>query len=105
MTDAKRPGRVRSETRGRTLLITIDNAERRNAFTPEMMRELSDALTQLERDDALWVGVLCAEGDHFTAGLDMPKFFGPGATAQPLPPENVDPFGLSRRTTKPIVTA
>jgi enoyl-CoA hydratase/carnithine racemase len=105
MSDAKRPGKVRSEPRGRTLLITIDNAERRNAFTPEMMRELSDALTRLERDDELWVGVLSAEGDHFTAGLDMPKFFGPGATAQPLPPENVDPFGLARRASKPLVTA
>ncbi|HTO06812.1 MAG TPA: crotonase/enoyl-CoA hydratase family protein [Myxococcota bacterium] len=105
MADTKKPGRVRSEARGRILRITIDNAERRNAFTPEMMRELSDALTELERNDALWVGVLCAEGDHFTAGLDMPKFFGPGATAAPLPAENVDPFGLSRRASKPIVTA
>ncbi|HTO54723.1 MAG TPA: crotonase/enoyl-CoA hydratase family protein [Myxococcota bacterium] len=104
-TDAKRPGRVRSETQGKILRITIDNAQRRNAFTPEMMRELSDALTELERDDELWVGVLCAEGDHFTAGLDMPKFFGPGANPAPLPSENVDPFGLTRRSSKPIVTA
>jgi enoyl-CoA hydratase len=101
----KRPGRVRSERREHVLEIRIDNAERRNAFTPEMMRELSDVLTELDRDDALWVGVLCAEGDHFTAGLDMPKFFGPGATAQPLPAENVDPFGLVRSCRKPIVSA
>jgi enoyl-CoA hydratase/carnithine racemase len=103
--DPKRPGRVRSEALGRVLKITIDNAERRNAFSPEMMRELSDALTELDRNDSLWAGVLCAEGDHFTAGLDMPKFFGPGASAAPLPPENVDPFGLGPRCRKPIVTA
>jgi enoyl-CoA hydratase len=105
MADTKKPGRVRSEARGRILQITIDNAERRNAFTPEMMRELSEALTELERNDALWVGLLCAEGEHFTAGLDMPKFFGPGATAAPLPDGNVDPFGLTTRASKPIVTA
>lgn len=105
MAAEKRPGRVRSERREHVLEIRIDNAERRNAFTPEMMRELSDVLTELDRDDARWVGVLCAEGDHFTAGLDMPKFFGPGATAQPLPAENVDPFGLVRSCRKPIVSA
>jgi enoyl-CoA hydratase/carnithine racemase len=105
LADAKAPGRVRAEARGHVCEIRIDNAARRNAFTPEMMRELSDALTELDRDDALWVGVLCAEGEHFTAGLDMPKFFGPTATAQPLPAANVDPFGLAKRCCKPIVTA
>jgi enoyl-CoA hydratase/carnithine racemase len=73
------PGRVRHETHGHILKITIDNAAKRNAFSPEMMEELSEAYTLLDRSDDLWVGVLCAEGDHFTAGLDMPKFFGPNA--------------------------
>ncbi|MFI5314723.1 MAG: crotonase/enoyl-CoA hydratase family protein [Myxococcota bacterium] len=105
MAEPKPPGRVRSEADGRILKITIDNAQRRNAFTPEMMRELSDALTLLERTDGYWVGVLCAEGEHFTAGLDMPRFFGPGAAVEPLPAGNVDPFGLTKRCSKPIVTA
>jgi enoyl-CoA hydratase len=101
----KAPGRVRSEVNGRILKITIDNAARRNAFTPGMMAELSDAMTRLDRDEALWVGVLCAEGDHFTAGLDMPKFFGPTATARATLEGNVDPFGLGKRCRKPVVTA
>ena len=37
-----------------------------------MMEHLSAALTELENDPELWVGVLCAEGENFTAGLDMP---------------------------------
>ncbi len=98
-------GQVRHQTIGHVLKITIDNPVKKNAFDPDMMLQLSDALTLLERDDDLWVGVLCAEGDHFTAGLNMPKFFGPFATAKPIPEGNIDPFGLANRNTKPIVTA
>jgi enoyl-CoA hydratase/carnithine racemase len=98
-------GRVRSETHGHILKIIIDNPAKKNAFIPEMMEELSAALTELDRNADLWVGVLCAEGDHFTAGLDMPKFFGPTATARSRPEGNVDPFGMGRQCSKPIVTA
>ncbi len=98
-------GRVYHEAHGRILKIVIDNAAKKNAFSPEMMRELSDAMTLLDKDDNLWVGVLCANGDDFTAGLDMPKFFGPKATVKPLPEGNIDPFGLKNRCRKPIVTA
>jgi enoyl-CoA hydratase len=98
-------GRVTSERDGHILKITIDNVAKKNAFIPEMMAELSNALTILDRDDALWCGVLCAAGENFTAGLDMPKFFGPGASAKPRPEGNIDPFGLSNRCRKPIVTA
>jgi enoyl-CoA hydratase/carnithine racemase len=49
--------------------------------------------------------VLCAVGDDFTAGLDMPKFFGPKATVKPRPEGNIDPFGLANRCRKPLVTA
>jgi enoyl-CoA hydratase/carnithine racemase len=76
-----------------------------NAFSPEMMEELSAAFTTLDRDGDLWVGVLCAEGKHFTAGLDMPRFFGPKAVKVDRPAGNIDPFGLQNRCRKPIVTA
>jgi enoyl-CoA hydratase/carnithine racemase len=98
-------GQVRAEPHGRVLKITIDNAAKKNAFSPEMMGELSAALTRLDRDDELWAGVICAEGDHFTAGLDMPKFFGPGATTRRLAEGDIDPLGLRNRCRKPIVTA
>jgi enoyl-CoA hydratase len=52
-----------------------------------------------------WVGVLCAVGDQFTAGLDMPRFFGPGAKLRAIVPGNVDPFGLESQLAKPLVTA
>jgi enoyl-CoA hydratase/carnithine racemase len=99
------PGTVRHERIDHILKITIANAAKKNSFSPEMMQELSQALTLLDSDPDLWVGVLCAEGADFTAGLDMPKFFGPGATAKPIPADQIDPFGLASQCRKPIVTA
>jgi len=98
-------GRVRRERHGHILQIVIDNPAKKNAFTPEMMAELAAAMTELDRDPDLWVGVLCAAGDHFTAGLDMPKFFGPGAKPSEIPEDHIDPFGMRNRCRKPVVTA
>jgi len=98
-------GRVRSERHGRILKIVIDNAAKKNAFAPEMMAQLAAAMTELDRDPELWVGVLCAVGDDFTAGLDMPKFFGPGAMPTPIPDDHIDPFGMRNHCRKPLVTA
>jgi len=102
---AAQGGRVRSERLGHILKIVIDNPAKMNAFSPEMMEQLSAAFTDLDRDPDLRVGVLCAEGKHFTAGLDMPKFFGPTAVKVDRPAGNIDPFGLQNRCRKPVVTA
>ena len=96
---------VYSEVHDHILQIVIDNPTKKNAFIPAMMEELSDALTELDRNPELWVGVLCATGDHFTAGLDMPKFFGPTAEKRERPEGNIDPFGLLNVCSKPLVTA
>src|SRR3974390_1718097 len=98
-------GRVYHERHDHVLKILIDNPAKKNAFSPEMMKELSDAFTVLDKEEGLWVGVLCANGDNFTAGLDMPKFFGPTATRKPRPEGNIDPFGLANQCRKPVGTA
>ena len=105
MPQVKTEGRVYHERHDRILKIVIDNPAKKNSFNPDMMLQLSEVMTLLDRDPDLWVGVLCAVGSDFTAGLDMPKFFGPNARAKPSPAENIDPFGLSNRCRKPIVTA
>jgi len=97
-------GRVRSERHGHILKIVIDNPAKKNAFVPQMMAQLSAAMTELDRDPHLWVGVLCAEGDNFTAGLDMPKFFGPAAAPSQIPDDHIDPFGMRNHCRKPLVT-
>src|SRR6188474_3516487 len=98
-------GQVRTEVHGHVFKIIIDNEAKKNSFNPQMMAQMSDAMTLLDRTDDYWVGVLCAEGPDFTAGLDMPKFFGPKAENTEIKPGNIDAFALKGRCRKPIVTA
>ena len=95
---------VRMTVDDHVCVISLDNVAKKNAITPELMAQLSLHLTKFEDDDDLWVAILDPAGEHTTAGLDMPKFFGPGATAKPLPEDQVDPFALQRRTTKPVIS-
>jgi len=98
-------GCIETQVVGNVLLIGINRPAKRNGWTPRMFRELGEAYTRLDDEPELRVGVLHAFGDHFTAGLDMPKFFGPNATAKPRPEGNVDPFGMTKRCRKPIFAA
>src|SRR5438477_3218762 len=104
-TDMTTEGTIRTETHDHIFKIIIDNPAKKNAFSPQMMEQLSDALTELHDSETLWVGVICAEGKDFTAGLDMPKFFGPSAEKRNIREGNVDPFGLAKRCRKPVITA
>ena len=98
-------GEIRTSIDGRLLHIEVDRAEKMNGFTPEMFASLRAALTKLDDDAELWVGVLTFAGPHTTAGLDLPRFAasmrGDGGAVE----SGVDPFGISRRVRKPLVTA
>lgn len=105
-------GEVRTEVIDEhILLLTVDRVEKKNAFTPKITSELEDALTRLDDDPELFVGVLTFAGDHTTAGLEMPLFFtdeARAAAAERLAAQTsapVDPFSLGRRLTKPRITA
>lgn len=107
MSDRHADGQVQVEQRGHLLLIGIDRPEKRNGFTPKMFEELAAAYTRLEQEHDLRCGVLYAEGDHFTAGLDMPKIAPLRQQGRPLfAPTQVDPFNLREPLrTKPMVIA
>src|SRR6478609_10184640 len=88
-------GQVRAEVvDDRILVMTVDRVEKKNAFTPKISNELAAAYTRLADDPELFAGVLTFAGDHTTAGLEMPLFFGPGAELRPGGEGAVDPFGL-----------
>src|SRR5207244_7310401 len=73
-TDAPPPdGRITIERLDRVLAIGIDRPKKLNGFSPKMLAELAEAFTALEYDENAWVGVLFAEGPHFTAGLELDK--------------------------------
>ncbi|AII10409.1 MULTISPECIES: crotonase/enoyl-CoA hydratase family protein [Rhodococcus] len=103
MTTDTKPGEVTLRIDGRIAVITVENEAKKNSYSPEMMEQLSEHLTTFDDDDDLWVAVFCSAGKDTTAGLDMPKFFGPNATAKPRDPAKVDPFGLGRRCRKPVI--
>ncbi|MGE4608015.1 MAG: crotonase/enoyl-CoA hydratase family protein [Myxococcota bacterium] len=104
-------GQVTTERRGAILMIGIDRPEKRNGVTPKMWSELRDAYTLLDDDDELRAGVLFGHGDHFTAGLDLPKWregmVGGGSDNRPdQRAGRVDPVGLTGRScSKPVVVA
>ena len=107
MSDTPAEGRVTVEQRGHLLLMGIDRPAKRNAFGPEMLRSLVAAFDALEANDEARVGVVFANGPHFTAGLDLlamaPVF---AAGDMPLPPTSVHPWDLGGRPrTKPVVVA
>jgi enoyl-CoA hydratase len=109
MTDtANEEGSISVEQRGHLLLIGLNRPAKYNGYTPTMAKQLLEAYTRLDETDELFVGVLFGHGDHFTAGLDLPKWTGrmegesdTDASAK----SRVDPIALGRACRKPIVTA
>jgi enoyl-CoA hydratase len=97
------PGRIATEKRGRLFLIGIDRPKKYNGFTPKMLTELAEAYTAYERDPELWCAVLHAEGQHFTAGLQLSAV---DITAELIAPGLVDPLALQPPfRKKPVVAA
>lgn len=108
MSDAE--GSITTEVRDHLFLIGLNRPEKYNGYTPTMAKQLAAAMTRLDEEDDLRVGVIFGHGDHFTAGLDLPKWTGRMAegvsgTDADAASEQVDVLGLGRACRKPIVTA
>ncbi len=101
-------GSISVEQRGHILLIGLNRPEKYNGYTPTMAKELLDAFTLLDESNELFVGVLFGHGEHFTAGLDLPKWTGRmqhGSSIKENSEQPVDPIALGRACRKPIITA
>ena len=99
--------RVVTERDGRVFHIILDRADKMNAFDLRMLRQLAEAVTEFESDESLWCAVLYANGDHFTAGLDLAEVGPAVRDGAPLFPEGpVDVLSLHEpRRKKPLVMA
>lgn len=100
---------VTVETQGHVLLIGLNRVEKRNAFDLDMYYKLGIAYGELQTNPTLRCGVLFAQGEHFTAGLDLIQwapFFQAGHFPT-LPEGALDPLGLdeTNRLRKPLVMA
>ncbi|MCP4037212.1 MAG: enoyl-CoA hydratase, partial [bacterium] len=101
-------GAISVEVRDHLLLVGLNRPAKYNGYTPKMARELVAALTRLEEEDDLRCGVVFGHGDHFTAGLDLPKWtsrMAEGGSGGGKRSEAIDPMGFGRSCRKPIVTA
>src|SRR5207247_8364685 len=93
---------VTVEREGSVLLMGLNRPDKRNAFTKEMLAELSRAYALLESDHDLRAGVLFAHGEHFTGGLDLVDVGPALATGEsPFPEDGRDPWRLDGDWTKP----
>jgi enoyl-CoA hydratase/carnithine racemase len=56
------------------MIVTLNRADKKNALNNAMYRVLGDALARAEKDSAVRVVLLQAEGDAFTSGNDLGDF-------------------------------
>jgi enoyl-CoA hydratase/carnithine racemase len=99
---------IELERRDHLLLMGVRRPQKMNALTREMYRLLGRAFHQLEHDPDLWVGVIWAEGAHFTSGVDLNDWSAAFASGTPFPvgAGEIDPFSITGpRLTKPLVIA
>jgi enoyl-CoA hydratase len=59
------------ETRGRVGLITLNRPQALNALSPDLMRELGDALTGFGSEDNIGAIVITGGEKAFAAGADI----------------------------------
>ena len=89
--------------------ITLNRPEKLNALNDQMALELSDAMTNLDRDEETRVIILTGSGNAFSAGADLNEtFLKPALEKKPSRvmsgwPEEA--CGLFRRITKPIIAS
>jgi enoyl-CoA hydratase len=100
---------INIKTEEHIMLIEIDRPKKYNAMTREMYAQMARAYSELDRNDDLWVGVVYANGPHFTSGLELTDWsdaFGNGV-GFPLGENEIDPFYMmnEKRCRKPIIFA
>jgi enoyl-CoA hydratase/carnithine racemase len=62
---------VTSRTEGAVALVAFNRPEKRNAISRDVLRALTDAIVEIERDRAIRAIVLHGEGRVFSAGVDF----------------------------------
>ena len=104
MTDVAAIGTVRTAIDGHVLRIEVDNVAKKNAITPDMMSQLSDAPDDLRK--RRWpLGRRPGSGRRaHDRGPGHGEVLRPHRHGEADPEDQVDPFALYRRTTKPVIS-
>ncbi|HYP24000.1 MAG TPA: crotonase/enoyl-CoA hydratase family protein [Actinomycetota bacterium] len=97
---------LRTERRDRTLVVTIDRPQVRNAVDRSTADALSAAFGAFEADDEADVAVLTGAGGHFCAGADLKAMGEDPDRANRVEPEGDGPMGPTRMLLrKPVIAA
>lgn len=92
---------ILTERRGRTLVITINRPEARNAFNLPVAQGLAAAMDELDDSADLSVAILTGAGGNFSAGMDLKAF-----AAGELPYVEGRGIGFTERPPrKPVIAA
>lgn len=96
------------DSRDHIMTITFNRPDMYNPLDPESYFLLAKALYQLQHDSELRVGIIQANGKHFTSGLELDKWapiFAQGQYPE-LPAGHLDPYGSQGEVlTKPVIMA
>jgi len=95
------PDEVLRERRGRTLVITINRPDARNAVNRAVSQGMADAVDELDASSELSVAVITGSGGNFCAGMDLKAF-----AAGENPQVEGRGFGFTEKPPqKPIIAA
>lgn len=95
-------GKILIERQGAVMTIIINRPEARNAMDLETTQLFAEALTQLEDDDSVSVGVVWGTDGAFCAGADLQEMADRGAVYQPWAGTDGP---LARPCSKPLIAA
>jgi enoyl-CoA hydratase/carnithine racemase len=101
------------EQRGRVALLTLNRPEKLNAWTPQMMAELTEAMRAAAADSGTGAMVVTGAGRAFCAGADIDAVFRTGSEARdsgaptPAPAPRTQPNWVTflRSMPKPTIAA
>ncbi len=98
---------IKIEKAGHVIKIGLHRPDKMNAFSWQMLQELSDAYTQLENDPELRCGLLHSTSENFTSGLDLADVTPHIQAGESLfSNDKIDPVRISgMELSKPLVVA
>lgn len=97
---------IATETTGRTLVVTIDRPQRRNAVDRTTAGELHRAFVAFDADGGLDVAVLTGAGGNFCAGADLHAIGTGDGNRVSDDPDAPAPLGCTRLLLdKPVIAA
>lgn len=62
------------ERRGRTVIVTMNRPEKKNALSPAMLVGMYDAWREIDEDDEIRSAILTGAGGNFCTGMDLAAF-------------------------------